>query len=99
MQNNNLRDERKYSKKAFVYGLIGMGIFSLDTYLSGSLGVESLFKEIKELNTYEIMNNVLFGVSSISTLLGGTMYGISHMDNAVKIQEVKKEIKDIEKKL
>lgn len=76
---NEVRNERKYSKRALIYGAIGMGIVVLDTYLSSKVGMESFSKEFKSLNPYEIATNTLFGISSMSTLIGGTIYGISHI--------------------
>ncbi len=86
---DGIRRERKFSKKALIYGGVGMGIVVLDTYLSKNVGVESFYKEFKELNPYEIVTNALFGISSMSTLIGGTIYGISHMFEEDKVNEKK----------
>jgi hypothetical protein len=86
---NEVKNERKYSKKALIYGAIGMGVVGLDVYLSSKVGVESFSKEFRELNPYEIATNALFGLSSMTTLIGGTIYGISHIFDENKEEGVK----------
>ena len=71
--------ERKYSKKALKYGLIGMGAVGLVSLFSNNIDFEYLSKEVQDLNRYEMINSILLGLSSITTLAGGAMYGISYL--------------------
>ncbi|HPD81694.1 MAG TPA: hypothetical protein PK357_01195 [Candidatus Pacearchaeota archaeon] len=99
---NNLivKDEgKKYFKKAFIYGNIGVGIGIVDYILSSKLGVDSIFKSFNEMNPHEVITNLYSGLSSIVALSGGVMYCISCLFEPEEKNFSKKEVKELEKKL
>jgi hypothetical protein len=93
------RKERIYFKKAFIYGSIGLGIGATDFILSKKLGVESIFKSFNEMNFHEIITNLYSGISSISAMSGGIMYGVSCLFEQSDKNVSKREIKNIERNL
>lgn len=96
---NPENDQRKYFKKSFLYGSIGVGIGIADYMISGKLGVESLFKSFNEMNPHEFITNLYSGISSIAALGGGIMYGVSYLfDEEEKIFS-KEEVMQLERKL
>ena len=93
--------ERKSSKKALIYGTIGLGIAVTDYYISNKLGVESLYKTFKEMNFHEIVANSLLGCSFISAFGGGVIYGMTYLfeedlnkDKNDKIKNLEEDLKD-----
>lgn len=95
-QLNENKEEKKYFKKAFIYGSVGVGIGITDFILSNKLGVESLFKPFKEMNPHEIITNLYSGISFISALGGGIMYGVYSLFEQQDKKPLRKEIKSLE---
>lgn len=79
--------------------MLGGGIGITDFILSNKLGVESLFKPFKEMNPHEIITNLYFGISSISAVGGGIMYGVYSLFEQQDKKSLKKDIKSFERSL
>ncbi len=92
-------DEKRYFKKAFVYGSIGMGIGIADYMISSKLGVDSLLKSFNEMNPHEVITNLYSGISSIAALGGGIMYGVSCLFEEEEKKFSKEEVMELERKL
>lgn len=91
--------ERKYSKKAIFGGIIGMTLSGLDIYFSNKIGIDSFYKIISDMNISELLPTTLFGLSSMATIGGGTIYGVSYILEIDSKQEPQNKIKNLEDNL
>lgn len=96
---NKYKRDKTYSKKATIYGSIGLVVSVADYIISGNLGIESMLKSFQEMNTHEIFTNLSFGLSSMTILGGGIMYGLSSFFENEDKKELKNKENPLEKKL
>ncbi len=95
---NNIK-EKKYFKKAVLYGGVGLAISTANYIISENLEFSSMFKTISNMNTQEITAGILFGVSLMSTLSGGVMYGMAHFLEQEDKKDEEEKLNLLEKKL
>ncbi len=96
---NKYKRDKVYSKKVAIYGSIGLIISAADYLISGNLGIDSIFKPFQEMNTHEIVTNLSFGLSSMSVLGGGIIYGLSSFFEQEDKKELNNKKNSLEKKL
>jgi hypothetical protein len=100
----NVKRDKKYSKKVFLWGLAGLAVMALDYYFSDQFCMDSLYKPFKEMNGNELVHTTLLTLSTSSAFGGGIMYGLSKFfetdlkieraNNINKLRELKIEQKE-----
>ncbi len=96
---NKYKKDKLYSKKAAIYGSIGLAISTADYIISSSIGIDSILKSFQDMNTHEIVTNLSFGLSSMSVLGGGLMYGLSSFFENEDKKEIKANLNPLEEKV
>jgi len=67
---------RNYARNCILIGVFGGLLMAADYYFSDGLGLETLRKSIKDMKKNEVIYASLVGLSSLSILGGGTIYGM-----------------------
>lgn len=96
---NKYKKDKSYSKKVIIYGSIGLAISAADYIISGNIGIDSMLKSFQDMNTHEIVTNLSFGLSSMSVLGGGIMYGLSSFFENEDEKEMKDKLNPLEEKV
>jgi len=95
----NERD-KKYSRRAIYMGVIGFAVATVNSYFTGEPSYGTFTAPINELTNTQLIDTVIFSMSSLSYFTGGLMYGlIDFFEENSKQDEKKREKNGLEKEL